>query len=109
MTTTDGYIRQITHILSNDQHAVHNLGNICDLLREVAQALQSEQKMRDHWVSECANMESQRNRCRDEIVRLRSVLSKIAWSVEVQDSAVATMEKYRNIAIDALAIGKASL
>lgn len=103
MTTTNGYIRQIKFILSNDQHVVHNAGNVVDLLREVAIRLEEEQTQCAHWVSECANMEMQRNRCREEIVRLRGALNQIAWPGAVPHPGIQTE---REIAIDALAIAK---
>lgn len=57
MTTTDGYIRQIKHVLANDQHVVHNSPTVADLLREVADALDSEQRMKNHFVGLAARHE----------------------------------------------------
>lgn len=57
MTTTDGYTRQIKHVLANDQHVVHNSPTVADLLREVAIALDSEQRMKNHFVGLAARHE----------------------------------------------------
>ena len=106
MTTTDGYIRQIKHVLANDQHVVHNSPTVADLLRELADELISLKGQVDSWVNIAQKEQANAHAAYAEIVKLRAALNKIAWGTFIEDSPVLTMEKYRGIAIDALAIGK---
>lgn len=102
MTTTEGYIRQIEHVLGNDQHAVHNSPTVADLLREVADELKSLKGQVNSWVDIAAKEQDNTKAAYVEVVKYRAALNKIAWGTEPQS---VTMTEHRSIAIDALAIG----
>lgn len=103
MTTTDGYIRQIEHVLANDQHIVHNSPTVTDLLRELKAELESLKGQVNTWVDLCAKEQTNTKTANTEIVRLRTALNGIAWPAD--STLDLNVETIRDYCRDVLAIG----
>jgi hypothetical protein len=65
MTTTDGYIRQISFVLNDDQHVVHNYPAVATLLRDCRSRMEEQNKSVAFWLERCAAFEKALQSIRD--------------------------------------------